>query len=539
MFCRVEMYNLVKVGVRELIGEVVKVNGVIATVHMFEDTRGLSFGDPVLITEDPMTAELGPGLLGNAFDALQRSISNPISVSSQKWWFKPLNYRVNDIITGGDIYGVVIEGEGFEHFISLPVEERGAIVWIASAGQYGRSEKLLGVELNGIVKQYTMWQRWQIRKNRPTLDKLQEYRPLATGTRIIDTLFPLAYGGSSGLIGPHGSGKSMLCREITKRRDDSEVMVLVLCGCNGSDTTQLLRVASNTVIVSGGNNLSQASIEASIHLGATIAEYFRDMGKHAILLVDSLSSWNYSSRVLEETISETPFTASDHKKQISSRLSRLYGRAGNYHCIGNPARKGSLTIVGTLCESGALTDPISLSLIQSSQTLWVLDNNLVQRGIFPAMNILSSFSKYIKCAQQTYNEIEKRYDQLRVALMKVLDEGQRLYDAIIHVGKDSLNEREKSTFEVSQLILQHYLSQDYYSEHDKFCSISKSLYILKNWIHFYELSQRHICEYTLTWSSVASERSELLDKLSTQQNGNATQEEYQALNEEITTSFKN
>uniref|UniRef100_A0A131YYZ1 H(+)-transporting two-sector ATPase n=1 Tax=Rhipicephalus appendiculatus TaxID=34631 RepID=A0A131YYZ1_RHIAP len=543
------MYELVRVGHEELVGEIIKLDGDMATIQVYEETSGLTVGDPVLRTGKPLSVELGPGIMNNIFDGIQRplreihalfnSIYLPKGVSTPalrrdiKWEFKPTNFKVGSHVTGGDIYGLVQENSLVQHKIMLPPKSKGTITYIAEPGNYSVDEKILEIEFDGEKSSYTMMQVWPVRNMRPVTEKLAANYPLLTGQRVLDSLFPCVQGGTTAIPGAFGCGKTCISQALSKY-SNSNVIVYVGCGERGNEMSEVLRdfpelkiekdgkhvsIMDRTTLVANTSNMPVAAREASIYTGITLSEYFRDMGNHVAMMADSTSRWAEALREISGRLAEMP-ADSGYPAYLAARLASFYERAGRVKCLGNPEREGSVTIVGAVSPPGGdFSDPVTSATLGIVQVFWGLDKKLAQRKHFPSVNWLISYSKYTRALDDYYERNFPEFVQLRTKCQQILQEEEDLSEIVQLVGKASLAETDKITLEVARLLKDDFLQQNSYTPYDRFCPFYKSVGMLRNMIGLYDLA-KHAVESTaqsenrITWALIREALGDLLYQLS-------------------------
>ncbi|KAK4719082.1 hypothetical protein R3W88_017420 [Solanum pinnatisectum] len=467
------MYELVRVGHDNLIGEIIRLEGDSATIQVYEETAGLMVNDPVLRTRKPLSVELGPGILGNIFDGIQRplktiakrsgdvyiprGVSVPALDKDILWEFEPKKIGEGDILTGGDLYANVFENSLMEHQVALPPDAMGKITYIAPAGHYSLKDTVLELEFQGVKKQFTMLQSWPVRTPRPVAAKLAADTPLLTGQRVLDALFPSVLGGTCAIPGAFGCGKTVISQALSKVLMDFPQLTMTLP--DGREESVMKR----TTLVANTSNMPVAAREASIYTGITIAEYFRDMGYNVSMMADSTSRWAEALREISGRLAEMP-ADSGYPAYLAARLASFYERAGKVKCLGGPERNGSVTIVGAVSPPGGdFSDPVT------SATL----------GIVQA---LESF----------YEKFDPDFITIRTKAREVLQREDDLNEIVQLVGKDALAETDKITLETAKLLREDYLAQNAFTPYDKFCPFYKSVWMLRNIIHFYNLANQAV-----------------------------------------------
>ncbi|BHF77449.1 V-type proton ATPase catalytic subunit A [Sparganum proliferum] len=576
------MYELVRVGHDNLVGEIIRLEGDTATIQVYEDTSGVTVGDPVQKTGKPLSVELGPGILDSIFDGIQRplqdiraftdSIYIPKGVSAPSldrkiaWEFDPMpNLRVGMHITGGDIYGTVNENSLVQHKLMLSPKDQGTIRWIAPPGNYTILDKVLETEFDGEVTKHSMLQVWPVRTPRPVAEKLPANNPLLTGQRILDALFPCVQGGTTAIPGAFGCGKTVISQSLSKY-SNSDVIIYVGCGERGNEMSEVLRdfpeltvevngkqesIMKRTALVANTSNMPVAAREASIYTGITLSEYFRDMGYNVAMMADSTSRWAEALREISGRLAEMP-ADSGYPAYLAARLASFYERAGRVRCLGRPEpREGSVTIVGAVSPPGGdFSDPVTSATLSIVQVFWGLDKKLAQRKHFPSVNWLISYSKYVRALDEFYEKNHPDFVALRTKMQEILQEEKDLSEIVQLVGKASLAESDKITLEVARLIKDDFLQQNGYSDYDRFCPFYKSVGMMRNIISFYDQA-RHIVEATaqspnrVTWAVIREGMSNTLYKLSSMKFKDPVKDgkekierDFEALHEEISNGFR-
>jgi len=579
------MYELVRVGHQELLGEIIRLELDTATIQVYEETSGITVGDPVTRTGKPLSVELGPGMMGQIFDGVQRPLRDiaemvktvylprGINVEAldkkQMWGFTPKNFKVGDQITGGDIFGEVVENVLVNHKIMMDPHGKGRITFIAPAGDYCLADKIIEVEFQGKKTEYTMFQRWPVRSPRPVADKVAADAPLLTGQRVMDVMFPSVLGGTCAVPGAFGCGKTVISQSLSKF-SNSDAIIYVGCGERGNEMAEVLMdfpqltmeytgadgkiaeidIMKRTTLVANTSNMPVAAREASIYTGITLAEYIRDMGYNVSMMADSTSRWAEALREISGRLAEMP-ADSGYPAYLAARLASFYERSGKVQCLGNPNRFGSVTIVGAVSPPGGdFSDPVTAATLGIVQVFWGLDKKLAQRKHFPSLNWLISYSKYISALAPYYEKADPTFVFLRTKVKEILQHEEDLNEIVQLVGKDSLAEADKITMEVAKIIREDYLQQNAYTPYDKYCPFYKSVWMLRNIVQFHEEAQRAIesstSERKITWNLIKSQLNQLIYKVTSMKFKDAKEEgedalcaHYKALNEEIVSSFHN
>ncbi|XP_060666431.1 V-type proton ATPase catalytic subunit A-like [Drosophila nasuta] len=544
------MYELVRVGHFHLVGEIIRLEGDMATIQVYEETSGVSVGDPVYQTGKPLSVELGPGIMGSIFDGIQRplraisELTNSIYVPkgvdikslsrTTNYPFEPAKLKIGDLITGGDIYGYVKENCMVEHRLMLQPRAQGRITWIAPPGDYNVDEVVIETEFDDHVTTHSMLQVWPVRKCRPVVEKLPGVNPLLTGQRVLDAFFPCVQGGTTAIPGAFGCGKTVISQTLSKY-SNSDVIVYVGCGERGNEMSEVLRdfpeltieingtqetIMKRTALVANTSNMPVAAREASIYTGITISEYFRDMGYHVSMMADSTSRWAEALREISGRLAEMPADAG-YPAYLGARLASFYERAGLTKCLGSPDREGSVSIVGAVSPPGGdFSDPVTSATLSIVQVFWGLDKKLAQRKHFPSVNWLQSYSKYIRALDSYYEEESPEFVELRALAKQVLQEEEDLAEIVQLVGKTSLNESDKITLEVARMLKDDFLQQNSYSVYDCYCPFYKTVGMLKNMMAFYSSALQAV-EHTagqeahVTWGLIRERCAPMLYDLGT------------------------
>jgi len=541
----VAMFELVRVGHFELVGEVIRIDGDKATIQVYEETSGVTVGDPVLKTGKPLSVELGPGISTSIFDGIQRplkdiqelsdsiyiprGINTPSLDMKVQWEFEPLNFKTGDHVTGGDIYGKVFENNMVTHMIMLPPKAAGTITFIATKGNYSLSDIVLETEFSNVKTKYTMMQVWPVRTPRPVADKLAADFPLLTGQRVLDALFPCVQGGTTAIPGAFGCGKTVISQSLSKY-SNSDLIVYVGCGERGNEMAEVLMdfpaltidingqkesIMQRTTLVANTSNMPVAAREASIYTGITLAEYFRDQGRNVAMMADSTSRWAEALREISGRLAEMP-ADSGYPAYLGARLASFYERAGKVTCLGNPQREGSVSIVGAVSPPGGdFSDPVTLATLSIVQVFWGLDKKLAQRKHFPSVNWSLSYSKYMKALDPYYEKFDPDFTNIRTKAKEILQTEEDLAEIVQLVGKSSLAESDKVTLDIAKLIKDDFLQQNGYSSYDRYCPFYKTVAILRHMVSFYEQAL-HVVEAssgTITWAKIRENMGDIMYKL--------------------------
>ncbi|AQK60306.1 vacuolar proton pump3 [Zea mays] len=547
------MYELVRVGHDNLIGEIIRLEGDSATIQVYEETAGLMVNDPVLRTRKPLSVELGPGILGNIFDGIQRplktiaiksgdvyiprGVSVPALDKDVLWEFQPTKLGVGDVITGGDLYATVFENTLMQHHVALPPGSMGKISYIAPAGQYNLQDTVLELEFQGIKKKFTMLQTWPVRSPRPVASKLAADTPLLTGQRVLDALFPSVLGGTCAIPGAFGCGKTVISQALSKY-SNSEAVVYVGCGERGNEMAEVLMDFPQLTMTLPDGRI-------------TIAEYFRDMGYNVSMMADSTSRWAEALREISGRLAEMP-ADSGYPAYLAARLASFYERAGKVKCLGSPDRNGSVTIVGAVSPPGGdFSDPVTSATLSIVQVFWGLDKKLAQRKHFPSVNWLISYSKYSKALESFYEKFDPDFIDIRTKAREVLQREDDLNEIVQLVGKDALAESDKITLETAKLLREDYLAQNAFTPYDKFCPFYKSVWMMRNIIHFNTLANQAVERaagtdgHKITYSVIKHRLGDLFYRLVSQKFEDPAEGEealvgkFKKLYDDLTTGFRN
>jgi len=494
------MADVVRVGPQHLIGEILTMNGDSASIQVYEETSGLGPGAEVVTTGAPLSVELGPGLIENIYDGIQRPLEEIMKLAGsnitrgiqlpglsreKKWEFTPA-VQAGDKVTGGDVIGTVPETVSVLHKIMVPPRLSGTILSI-QAGAYTVTEPVgVLVDDNGERHELKLMQTWPVRVGRPYSHKYPPKTPLLSGQRIVDAMFPVAKGGTAAIPGPFGSGKTVMQHQLAKW-SDVDIVVYIGCGERGNEMTDVLRefpelvdprngepLMKRTVLIANTSDMPVAAREASIYTGITIAEYFRDMGYDVAVIADSTSRWAEALREMSGRLEEMP-GEEGYPAYLSSRLSQFYERAGVVECIGSDERRGSLTAVGAVSPPGGdLSEPVSQATMRIVKVFWALDASLAYRRHFPAINWLNSYSLYLDSLKPWYDEnLGPQFMADRDKAMAILQEEASLNEIVQLVGKDSLSPNDQLTLETAKMLREDFLQQNGFMEVDWYSSYER------------------------------------------------------------------
>ena len=509
------VYDVVEVSDNKLIGEIIEMRGDRASIQVYEETTGIGPGDVVVSTGSPLSIELGPGMIEQMFDGIQRPLEalqakagdfllRGVSVlplnREKKWDFVP-TVNVGDEVSEGNVIGTVQETSVVSHKIMVPPSVSGKIVEINS-GEHTVDEIICKIETENGIKELNMIQKWPVRRGRPYSRKLDPVRPLVTGQRIIDTFFPVAKGGAAAIPGPFGSGKTVVQHQLAKWAD-AEIVVYVGCGERGNEMTDVLMefpeiidpktgesLMKRTVLIANTSNMPVAAREASIYTGITIGEYFRDMGYSVALMADSTSRWAEALREMSGRLEEMPGDEG-YPAYLASRVADFYERAGFVKCLGED-REGALTVIGAVSPPGGdISEPVSQATLRIVKVFWGLDYALSYRRHFPAINWLNSYSLYQHKMDRFMDEnINKKFSEHRIQSMALLQEESNLQEVVRLVGRDSLSEADQLKLEVAKSLREDFLQQNAFHEVDTYCSLPKQFKMLNLILGFYDEAKK-------------------------------------------------
>ncbi len=511
------IYDVCKVGEKGLIGEIIEMRGDKASIQVYEETSGIGPGDPVQTTGEPLSVELGPGLIESMFDGIQRPLdafmeaaqspflTKGVSVKSLNrsriWKFVP-TVKEGDEVEAGDIIGTVQETAVVLHKIMVPFGVKGTIKSI-KAGEFNVEETVCIVSTEKGDKELSMMQKWPVRKGRPYASKMNPVAPMVTGQRVIDTFFPVAKGGAAAVPGPFGAGKTVVQHQVAKW-GDTEIVVYVGCGERGNEMTDVLNefpelkdpktgesLMKRTVLIANTSNMPVAAREASIYTGITIAEYFRDMGYSVSIMADSTSRWAEALREMSGRLEEMPGDEG-YPAYLGSRLADYYERAGKVICLGKDGREGAVTAIGAVSPPGGdISEPVTQSTLRIVKVFWGLDANLAYQRHFPSINWLNSYSLYADNIDAWMDEeVASDWSSLRTKAMSLLQEESNLQEIVRLVGIDALSEGDRLKLEVSKSLREDYLQQNAFHEIDTYASLNKQHKMLKLILQFQVEAER-------------------------------------------------
>ncbi|MBD3308469.1 V-type ATP synthase subunit A [candidate division KSB3 bacterium] len=507
----VEMYEVVRVGKENLIGEVIELRGTTASIQVYEATEGLGPGDPVYPTGSPLVVELGPGLIGAIYDGIQRPLNviqeqvgdyitrgvqaNGI-VRDVKWHFVP-TVEVGAAVEPGDVIGEVQETPIIVHRILVPHGISGTIASIQE-GEFTVEETVAEVTTDDEQPvKITMLSKWEVRKGRPYKKKLPPDRPLTTGQRNVDTFFPIAKGGTACIPGPFGSGKTVVQHQFAKWAD-AKVVIYIGCGERGNEMTDVLDefpelidpqtgrpLMERTVLIANTSNMPVAAREASVYTGITLAEYYRDMGYDVALMADSTSRWAEAMREISGRLEEMP-GEEGYPAYLASRLASFYERAGRILCLGQEEKEATLSVIGAVSPPGGdLSEPVAQNTMRIVKVFWGLDANLAYQRHFPAINWLNSYSLYVdQVSGYIEEQVEGNWLERRNEAMKLLNENEELQEIVSLVGAEALTAEQQLTLRMARTLIENYLMQDAFDDVDSYCSREKQFTLLSMILDF-------------------------------------------------------
>lgn len=507
------MFDVVRVGENNLIGEIIEMRGDKASIQVYEETAGIGPGDDVITTGAPLSVELGPGLLTCIYDGIQRPLekikelagtnitrgieTDPLD-HEKKWDFVPVA-KVGDVVSAGDILGTVQETVLISHRIMVPFGVAGEVISIES-GEHTIIEPIAKIKTAEGIKEVSMMQKWPVRRQRPVKQKLSPKAPMITGQRIIDTLFPIAQGGTAAVPGPFGSGKTVVQHQLAKWAD-VDIVVYIGCGERGNEMTDVLKefpelkdpktgesLMFRTVLIANTSDMPVAAREASIYTGITIAEYFRDMGYSVAIMADSTSRWAEALREMSGRLEEMP-GEEGYPAYLTSRLAQFYERAGKAVVLSSEHREGSLTAIGAVSPAGGdISDPVAQATLRIVKVFWGLDASLAYKRHFPAISWLTSYSLYDdQIGQWLCENVDAKWTELVRETMALLQQESELEEIVKLVGYDSLSAPDRLTLEAARSVREDYLQQNAFDDVDTYTSLPKQVGMLKLVLKFHSV----------------------------------------------------
>ena len=507
------MFDVVRVSDKRLIGEIIEMHGDKASIQVYEDTAGLGTGEPVESTNEPLSVELGPGLIKGIFDGIQRPLEKIMELSGNnlargievpsldrdiKWHFNP-TVAAGDAVEAGDELGFVQETDIVRHKIMVPFGVSGTVKSIKE-GDFTVEEKVAVIDTeNGTSVNVTLMQKWPVRRGRPYKKKLPPDMPLITGQRVVDTLFPIAKGGVAAIPGPFGSGKTVTQHQLAKWAE-ADIVVYIGCGERGNEMTDVLNefpelvdprtgksLMERTVLIANTSDMPVAAREASIYTGITIAEYFRDMGYSVALMADSTSRWAEALREMSGRLEEMP-GEEGYPAYLGSRLAQFYERAGRVEVLGSKGEEGALSVIGAVSPPGGdISEPVSQATLRIVKVFWGLDSALAYKRHFPAINWLTSYSLYADNLGYWFNEnVNADWTKLRTRMMGLLSDEAALDEIVKLVGMDALSATDRLKMEAARSIREDFLHQLAFHEIDTYSSLKKQYYMMSLVLSYYD-----------------------------------------------------
>ena len=506
------MFDVVHVSDQMLTGEIIEMHGDEASIQVYEETSGLGPGEPVVSTGVPMSVELGPGLITSIYDGIQRpldaimkvcgnNLKRGIHVDSldreKKWNFVP-TAEIGEEVSGGDVLGTVQETEVVEQKIMVPPDVKGKVKELKS-GEFTVTETIAVIETEKGDREIQLMQRWPVRKSRPYTEKLRPDKPLITGQRVVDAFFPIAKGGTAAVPGPFGSGKTVIQHQLAKWAE-ADIVVYIGCGERGNEMTDVLNefpalvdpktgrsLMERTVLIANTSDMPVAAREASIYIGITIAEYFRDMGYSVALMADSTSRWAEALREMSGRLEEMP-GEEGYPAYLGSRLAQFYERAGHVIALGKDGRDGALSVIGAVSpQGGDISEPVSQATLRIVKVFWGLDSNLAYQRHFPAINWLTSYSLYLDSMEKWFNEeVDPGWMNSRQEMMSLLQDESKLNEIVQMVGMDALSPADRLKMEAAKSIREDFLNQNSFDEVDTYSSLRKQYLMMRLVMSFYE-----------------------------------------------------
>ncbi len=505
-----KMGDLIEVGNLKLMGEIVRLRGETAYVQCYEVTSGLRPGEPVVDTGHPLVAELGPGIMGTIVDGVQRSetelwnLTGPFvsrgtnipPINREKVWSFEAKVKAGDKVVGGDIIGTVQETASFEHRVMVPPDQSGTIKSIKS-GDFTVEEVVGELETADGVVPLKMMQTWPVRRGRPTNERLPLEQPLMTGQRVIDTFFPCAKGGAAAIPGGFGTGKTVTLQQIAKW-SDADIIILIGCGERGNEMADVVahfpeledprsgrRLIERTVIIANVSNMPVSAREASIYMGVTLGEYYRDMGYDVAIMADSTSRWAEALRDISGRLEEIPAEAG-FPAYLSDRIAQIYERAGRVVTLGEGRRIGSVTLLGAVSPPGGdFSEPVTTHTLRYIGTFWALDTELAYRRHFPAINWLRSFTRYMGVASRWWSQFDPGWEDVRARALRLLEEASEIEETARIIGEKALPDEQRLVLLIAEILREGFLVQNAFHEVDTYCEAEKQAALLKVIIDFY------------------------------------------------------
>jgi V/A-type H+-transporting ATPase subunit A len=510
------MYELVRVGEAGIIGEVIRIEGKNAAIQAYEETTGIRTGEKVEGTGKPLSVELGPGLIKQIYDGIQRplpviqdligsrierGVIPPALDRKKRWHFTP-TVKMKTRVIGGDILGIVKETPLVEHRIIVPPTVNGIIKKVVSEGEYRVSEPIAEVQMERNLESLYLMHVWPVRQPRPSKTVLSSELPLLTGQRIIDAFFPLSKGGTAVISGGFGTGKTVLSQSLA-RCADADILILVGCGERGNEMADVIErlpqlkdfrsgqpLINKTILIANTSDMPIAGREASVYSALTLAEYYRDMGYDVAVMADSTSRWAEALREISGRLEEMP-GEEGYPAYLASRLAEFYARAGRVLTLGGKERYGSVTVVGAVSPPGGdFSEPVTEKTIRLTRVFWALDFSLAHRRHFPAINWFMSYSEYLESLQQWYESVGSDWGELREKAMTLLKKEEKLREVVSLVGAEILGDKQRIVFEAVKMLKEYFLLQSAFHPVDLYCPMKKTHQMLGLILKFYEKAQQ-------------------------------------------------
>ncbi len=530
------MTEMVYVGNEKLVGEVIKLDKESTTVQVYEETGGLKPGEPIFSTGDQISVTLGPGIIKNIFDGIERPLSaleeesgsfikrglSMSAIDTEKEWDVTVTAKVGDTLSGGEIYATCPETDVITHKIMTPPNISGKVVEAKESGKYKVNDTIIKIETeSGEVKELTLCQKWPIRIPRPVHKRMEALKPLITGQRVIDTLFPVAKGGAAAIPGGFGTGKTMTQHQLAKWCD-ADIIIYVGCGERGNEMTQALQefseiidpktgkpLTDRTVLIANTSNMPVAAREASIYTGITLAEYYRDMGYHTALMADSTSRWAEALREISGRLEEMP-ADEGFPAYLPSRLSKFYERAGYVEAL--CGKEGSVTVIGAVSPQGSdFSEPVTQNTKRFTRCFWALDKSLAYARHYPAINWTTSYSEYVNDFSKWYHDnVGENFLKYREEICNILSEESSLMEIVKLIGADVLPDDQKLTIEIARVIRVGFLQQNAFHSEDTYVPLEKQMKMMEVILHMYHVCRRVVAKQVPISKIVATG---LFDKL--------------------------
>lgn len=508
------MTEMVYVGEEKLVGEVIKLDKDSTTIQVYEETGGLKPGEPVFSTGDQISVTLGPGIIKNIFDGIERPLSaleeesgsfikrglSMSAIDTEKEWDVTVTAEVGDTLSGGEIYATCPETDVITHNVLVPPYIQGKVIEAKKSGKYKVNDTIIKLETpTGEIKELTLCQKWPIRTPRPVLKRMEAMKPLITGQRVIDTLFPVAKGGAAAIPGGFGTGKTMTQHQLAKWCD-ADIIIYVGCGERGNEMTQALQefseiidpktgkpLTDRTVLIANTSNMPVAAREASIYTGITLAEYYRDMGYHTALMADSTSRWAEALREISGRLEEMP-ADEGFPAYLPSRLSKFYERAGYVEALCK--EEGSVTVIGAVSPQGSdFSEPVTQNTKRFTRCFWALDKSLAYARHYPAINWTTSYSEYVNDFSKWYHDnVGENFLKYREEVCNILSEESSLMEIVKLIGADVLPDDQKLTIEIARVIRVGFLQQNAFHPEDTYVPMEKQMKMMEVILHMY-----HVC----------------------------------------------